>query len=144
MKLFLRITSICLVPLSLTAAGCESISLISRADPMARNDRRDADIDRNRDVQRNRDLDRSSDEIAGTVQRVDSDRQEIQVRTTDGQLTRIRYDISTRVSNRDRDMRVDDLRNGDLVRIELSNRDRGERYATVIRMNDRGDLGLAR
>jgi hypothetical protein len=47
------------------------------------------------------------------------------------------------VSHRDRDLRVDDLRNGDLVRVELS-RGRGERYAELIRMNDRSDVGSSR
>jgi hypothetical protein len=77
------------------------------------------------------------------VQRVDPDRQELQLRTTDGEITRVRYDLSTRVSQRGRDLRVEELRYGDLVNVELS-RNRGERYAAVIRMNDRADLGSSR
>jgi hypothetical protein len=41
------------------------------------------------------------------------------------------------VYHRDRDLRVDDLRYGDLVRIELGPDLRGERYAELIRLNDR-------
>ncbi len=136
MKPIIRMAYVCLIPLTIAAAGCENISLISRGDPLARDDAR-RDVDRNREVRQDRD---PRDEIVGTVQRVDQDRQEIQLRTSDGQLTRIRYDLSTRVSHRDRDLRVDDLRNGDLVRVELG-RDRGERYAELIRMNDRSDAG---
>jgi hypothetical protein len=144
MKPILRVAYVCLLPLTLAAAGCESISLISRPDPYARDDyRRDRDLDRNKEARQDRDWDRSRDEIAGTVQRVDPDRQEIQLRTTDGETTRIRYDLSTRVNHRGRDLRVEELRYGDLVRVELS-RNRGERYAEVIRMNDRAELGSSR
>lgn len=135
MKPITRMAYACLIPLTIAAAGCENFSLISRGDPLARDDSR-RDVDRNREAPRDRD---QRDEIVGTVQRVDQDRQEIHLRTTDGQVT-IRYDLSTRVSHRDRDLRVDDLRNGDLVRVELS-RGRGERYAELIRMNDRSDVG---
>jgi hypothetical protein len=75
---------------------------------------------------------------------VDQNRQEIQLRTTEGQFVRIRYDISTRVHQRDRDLRVDDLRYGDLVRIELGPDLQGERYAELIRLNDRPELGSSR
>jgi hypothetical protein len=143
MKRMVRVAYVCLLPLTLAAAGCDNIALIKRDDPFARDERRGRDLDPNRDVGRDRDSDRARDELVGTVERVDQDRQEIQLRTTDGQVTRVRYDLSTRVSNRDRDMRVDDLRYGDLVRIDLG-RDRGERYAEVIRLNDRSDLGSSR
>jgi hypothetical protein len=137
MKPIARMVCVCLLPTSLALAGCEGISLISRDDPLAR-DRRD--LDRSADVRGDREFDRYRDEVVGTVERVDPDRRELQLRTADGQLTRVRYDLSTRVSNRDRDMRVDELRYGDLVRVEFS-RDRGERYAEVIRMNDRSQTG---
>jgi len=145
MKPFVRMASICLVPLTLAAVGCESISLINRGDPLARDGyRRDRDdLDRNREARRDGDGDRFRDEIVGTVQRVDPDRQELQLRTTDGEIMRVRYDLSTRVSHRGRDLRVEELRYGDLVNVELS-RNRGERYAASIRMNDRGDLGSSR
>jgi hypothetical protein len=146
MKKFVRMTYVCLLPLTLAAAGCETVSLINRDDPYAR-DRRD--IDRDREVRRDQDWqradrDRARDEIVGTVQRVDRDRREIQLRTTDGQLTWIKYEPSTRVYHRDGDLRVDELRYGDLVRVEVSRDNRGERYAELIRMNDRGDLGSSR
>jgi len=139
---------ICMIPLTIAAAGCESVSLMNRDDPYRRDaGRRDNDIDRNREARQDRDWrgdrDLARDEVVGTVQRVDDDRNEIQIRNTDGQLVRVRYDRSTRVYLRDRDLRVNDLRNGDLVRVEL-NRNNGERYAEVIRMNDRSDLGSSR
>ena len=144
MKPIFRVAYVCLIPLTLALSGCESVSLINRGDPYARDKYRgDRDIDRNREVGRDRDWDRSRDEIAGTVQRVDPDRQEIQLRTTDGETTRVRYDLSTRVSHRGRDLRVEELRYGDLVRVELS-RNRGERYAELIRMSDRAELGSSR
>jgi hypothetical protein len=144
MKQFSRVAYVCLIPLTLAAAGCESISLISRGDPLARDEqRRDRDLDRNREARRDGDRDRFRDEIVGTVQRVDPDRQELQLRTTDGESTRVRYDLSTRVSHRGRDLRVEELRYGDLVNVELS-RNRGERYAAAIRMNDRADVGSSR
>jgi hypothetical protein len=143
MKPVRRLAYVCLLPLTLAAAGCESISLISRPDPFARDERRDRDLDRDREARQDRDWDRSRDEVAGTVQRVDPDRQEIQLRTTDGDTMRIRYDLSTRVAHRGRELRVEELRYGDLVRVELS-RNRGERYAEVIRMNDRAELGSSR
>jgi hypothetical protein len=120
--------------------GCESVSLIKRPDPYASDEYRNRDIDRSREVRRDQDFARSRDEVVGTVQRVDTDRQELQLRTADGDTMRIRYDISTRVAYRDREMRINDLRTGDLVRVELTS-DRGERYAQFIRMGDRSDLG---
>jgi hypothetical protein len=144
MKPIFRMAYVGLLPLTLAAAGCESISLINRPDPYARDEsRRDRDLDRNREARGDQDRDRFRDEVAGTVQRVDPDRQELQLRTTDGDTMRVRYDLSTRVSHRGRDLRVEELRYGDLVRVELS-RNRGERYAEVIRMNDRAELGSSR
>ena len=139
MKPIVRLACAWLLAVAIAAAGCENISLVKREDPLAREEfGRERDIDRNSEVRR--DLDRGGDQLTGSVQRVDIDRQEVQLRTTDGQLTRIRYDLSTRVVGGDRDMRVDHLRNGDLVRIELS-RDRGERFAAFIRLHDRSDAG---
>jgi hypothetical protein len=144
MKSIARVALLCLLPLSLAGFGCESISIIKRDDPFANDQyRRDRDIDRNQEARGDRNWDRAREEIVGTVQRVDANRREIQLRTTNGDIIPITYDLTTRVSNRDRDMRVEDLRYGDLVRIEFR-RDRGERLAEVIRMNDRSDLGSSR
>jgi hypothetical protein len=144
-----RMAYVCLFPLALAASGCESISLIKRGDPLARDDSRRGGY---RDREPGRDPGGWSSgereppraEIVGTVQRVDSNRQEIQLRTTEGQLLRIRYDLSTRVQQRDRDLRVDELRYGDLVRVELGADLQGERYAQLIRLNDRPELGSSR
>jgi hypothetical protein len=121
-----------LMALILAAAGCENISLIRREDPLAR-----------RDGDRNRDFDRGRQDVVGTVQRVDRDRREFQLRNSDGDVEWFKYDASTRMTGGDRDLRVEDLRYGDLVRVEFST-DGGGRYAEVIRVNDRSDLSLRR
>jgi len=41
------------------------------------------------------------------------------------------------VSHRDRSLRVEDLRDGDLVLVEVARDARGDQYAELIRMNDR-------
>ena len=70
------------------------------------------------------------------MQRVDDSRREILVRTRT-EVVVVKYDPRTVVYERDRALRVSDLRNGDEVSIQLG-RDAGyDRYADVIRMNDR-------
>ncbi|HEX5607085.1 MAG TPA: hypothetical protein VFY96_11250 [Candidatus Binatia bacterium] len=118
---------------AMAAAGCESVALLPRADVDQR-DRAgtsDATIGRTE-----RDRSRSSAEITGTVQRVDDSRREIMVRTRN-EVVVVKYDPRTVVYDRDRELRVSDLRNGDQVSIQLG-RDVGyDRYADVIRMSDR-------
>jgi hypothetical protein len=138
MKPMFRVACMGLMALTLVAAGCENISLVRREDPFARRDG-----DRNRDLARDRDLDRGRQDVVGTVQRVDRDRREFQLRNSDGDVEWFKYDASTRITGGDRDLRVEDLRYGDLVRVEFST-DRGGRYAEVIRVNDRSDLSLRR
>jgi len=56
---------------------------------------------------------------------------------TRNEVVVVRYDPRTVVYDRDRELRVSDLRNGDEVSIQLG-RDAGyDRYADVIRMSDR-------
>lgn len=122
----------------MSSVGCESIALLPRP---AIDDR--ADIGR-RDVDR-RELDRrpesraeiprpQADELTGTVQRIDQNRREIQLRTTEGRMTVIKYDAATVVYNREREMPVDDLRYGDLILIKVVKNNRGEQYADLIRL----------
>ena len=124
-----------MVALSVTLAGvgCESIALMPRADidQRERGGTADANIGRTEPDRRP-----SSEEITGTVQRVDDSRREILVRTRN-EVVVVKYDPRTVVYDRDRELRVADLRNGDEVAIQLG-RDGGyDRYADVIRMNDR-------
>ena len=140
MKQKSRVKIISVTPLFflLSFVGCESIALLPRP---AIDDR--ADLSR-RDLDR-RELDRrpepradiprpQADEVTGTVQRVDQSRREIQLRTTDGRMTVIKYDPATVVYNREREMPVDDLRYGDLILIKVVKNNRGEQYADLIRL----------
>jgi hypothetical protein len=77
------------------------------------------------------------DEIVGTIQRVDERDRKIELRTSDGRLTTVRYDSGTRVYNRDRELQVESLRRGDIILVQLDRDARGDQYAYVIRMNDR-------
>jgi hypothetical protein len=103
-----------------------------------------------RRVERDRDIPRDSrsnvprDEIVGTVERIDKGRNEIQLRTTDARVVTIKYDPSTLVYNRDREVGIDALRPRDLILARVSRGSGGEQYADVIRLNDRGDFGSRR
>jgi len=125
--------------LLLASAGCESIALLPRAPIDDRADVNRGDLDR-RDSERrpeNRsDVTRpqAADEVTGTVQKVDQNRREIQLRTTEGRMTVIKYDPATVVYNREREMPVDDLRYGDLILIKIVKNNRGEQYADLIRL----------
>lgn len=120
------------------AAGCESIALMPRPDidEPARRVERDIPRDTQSNVPQN--------EIVGTVERIDKGRNEIQLRTTDARMVTIKYDPSTLVYNRDREVGIDALRPRDLILAKLSRGSGGEQYADVIRLNDRGDLGSRR
>jgi hypothetical protein len=114
---------------ALGMAGCESIALMPRPDIDDRSDT----------VTRGRyDRDRSlANELVGTVERVDPSAREIHLRTTEGRMTALKYDPRTIVSHRGRDLRVEDLRRGDFVLVEVSRDGRGDDHAELIRMNDR-------
>jgi hypothetical protein len=111
------------------ALGCESVALMPRRDV----DRRDT-VDRSPS---NRDRD-STREVVGTVERIDEAVREIHLRTSEeGRSVILKYDSRTIVSHRDRDLRVEDLRRGDLVLVDVARDARGDQYAELIRMNDR-------
>jgi hypothetical protein len=118
---------------AMAAVGCESVALLPRADV----DQRDRAGTSDSNVGRiEHDRNRSAGEITGTVQRVDESRREILLRTRN-EVVVVKYDPRTVVYDRDRELRVADLRNGDEISIQLG-RDAGyDRYADVIRMSDR-------
>lgn len=123
----------------LLTMGCESIALLPRPAIEDRTDlsRRDLDrggIERRPDTRTDLPRQGATDEITGTVQKVDQNRQEIQLRTTEGRMIVIKYDPATVVYNRDREMPVDSLRYGDLVLVKVVKNTRGEQYADLIRL----------
>ena len=135
-----RLAGALLFPLVIGAAGCESIALMPRPDvdePARR-------VERDRDIPRDSRSNVPRDEIVGTVERIDKGRNEIQLRTTDARVVTIKYDPSTLVYNRDREVGIDALRPRDLILARVSRGSGGEQYADVIRLNDRGDFGSRR
>jgi hypothetical protein len=141
MKQKFRVKVLAVAPLMfmLTSAGCESIALLPRQAIDDRGDVSHRDLDR-RELDRRPESrpeiarPRAADELTGTVQKVDQNRREIQLRTTEGRMTVIKYDPATVVYNREREMPVDDLRYGDLILIKVIKNDRGEQYADLIRL----------
>jgi hypothetical protein len=135
-----RLAGVALLGLVIGATGCESIALMPRPDiddPARR-------VERDRDIPRDSRSNVPRDELVGTVERVDKARNEIQLRTTDARVVTIKYDPSTLVYNRDREVGIDALRPRDLILARVSRGSGGEQYADVIRLNDRGDLGSQR
>jgi hypothetical protein len=124
----------CALPLVLGASGCENIGLINWDDP----DRRRVERDRDHRISRDsRDRNLGRDEVVGTVERVDDRNNELHIRTTEGRVTVVQFDSGTIVYDRDRELRVRDLRRGDQVLVRVDRNSRGDQYAGVIRMNDR-------
>lgn len=125
--------------LLLTSMGCESIALLPRPAIDDRTDvsRRDLDrtgADRRPESRAELPRQRATDEVTGTVQKVDQNRREIQLRTTEGRMIVIKYDPATVVYNREREMPVDSLRYGDLILVKVVKNTRGEQYADLIRL----------
>jgi hypothetical protein len=139
-------------PLILAASGCESIALMPRPHiddvPGSRAEReRGIPPDSRRDIPRDeRDIRRDSarEEVVGTVERVDAAKNEIQLRTTEARVVTIRYDPSTLVYSRDREVGIEAIRPRDLILARVSRGAAGEQFADVIRLNDRGDVGSRR
>ena len=78
---------------------------------------------------------RISDEVVGTVQRVDAGKREIHLRTSDARLAVIKYDAATIVYDRDREKQIDTLRNGDLILVKITRNSQGEQFADLIRLS---------
>jgi hypothetical protein len=109
-----------------TASGCESIAV--RPQP---------DVDR-KEIERTPDTrDSAKTEIIGTVERVDKIKNEIQLRTTEAKVIVIKYDPSTVVYSREREVGIEALRPRDLILVRVSKTPRGDQYADLIRLNDR-------
>jgi hypothetical protein len=115
--------------LILAVTGCESLALRPRPD-----------VDR-RGVGR-KDVPRQ--EIVGTVERVDKAKKEIQLRTTEARLMVIKYDGSTLVYSREREVGIDSLQPRDLILVQAVKAADGDPYADIIRMNDRPETGSRR
>jgi hypothetical protein len=135
----MKIMSVVLLVFLLTSTGCESIALLPRPaiDDRADINRRDLDrggTERRPENRAELPRQRATDEVTGTVQKVDQNRQEIQLRTTEGRMIVIKYDPATVVYNREREMPVDSLRYGDLILVKVVKNTRGEQYADLIRL----------
>jgi hypothetical protein len=137
-----------LIALIIPASGCESIALLPRPhidDIEGRRVERERDVipeSRDREIppmSRGREVPR--DEIVGTVEQVNKSRNEIQLRTTEARVVTIKYDPSTVVYSRDRDVGIDALRPRDLILVRVSKTAGGEQFADLIRLNDRDDRG---
>ena len=136
------------LPAMMIISGCESVALMPRPDV----DRRDVDrggVDRSGigrdnesrgDIQ-DRDKGGSRDEVVGTVESINTTAREIRLRTTEAQVMVIKYDPNLAVRSRDRELRVDQLRRGDLILVQVSRDSRGERYADLIRLNEKPEMG---
>jgi hypothetical protein len=116
------------------SAGCESIALRPRPAIDDRADVSRRDLERRPEDRAEIPRSRAVDEVTGTVQKIDQNRREIQLRTTEGRMTVIKYDPATVVYNREREMPVDELRYGDLILIKVVKNNRGEQYADLIRL----------
>src|SRR5918996_5941948 len=96
------LASALLLTLAIAASGCESIALLPRPHVDDVEGRR---VERDRGVfpeSRSREVPR--DEIVGTVEQVDKSRNEIQLRTTEARVVVVKYDPSTVVYSRDREV----------------------------------------
>lgn len=114
------------------AAGCESVVLRPQRDI----DRRGVEgAPPDRSVPDDRST--AKDEIIGTVERVNKTSNEIQLRTTEAKVIVIKYDPSTRVYSREREVGIEALRPRDLILARVAKTPRGEQYADLIRLNDR-------
>jgi hypothetical protein len=109
------------------STGCENIALFPRPNIDRIPDRYGTDLPR--DMQGS---DPSRVDTVGTVERIDQARQEIYVRTSQGQTMVVRYDPRTAVFNGNRQLAASALRPGDLIRVQSTRSLDGE-YADVIR-----------
>jgi predicted RNA-binding protein len=152
MKRIVRFAHVVVLPLMVTL-GCEHIALMPRpyidrrdGDPseLSRPDLGGGEVARIPEAPggiRERDTTGPREEVVGTVERIDTNRREIHLRTTEARMITIKYDPDISVRGREREFRVDFLRRGDLILVQVSRNSRGERYADLIRLNDRQELG---
>jgi hypothetical protein len=125
---------------ALIASGCQSVALRPRPD-VERGpgvEPREPDVER-RETEPGAVIERGAvkEEIVGTVERVDRTNSEIRLRTTEAKVIIVKYDPTTRVYSREREVGIEALRPRDLILIRASKTSRGEQYADLIRLNDR-------
>ena len=128
---------------ALLTGGCESIALLPRQSiegslnrgDIDQRDRQRGSVDRQPESRTDLPRDRAGDEVTGTVQKVDQNRREIHLRTTDARMVIIKYDPATVVYSRDQEIVVDSLRYGDLILVKVVKNSRGEQYADLIRVS---------
>ena len=123
--LYLYIT----LTVALIACGCQSLALRPRPDLDKGGIEREVKVER----------EPVKGEIIGTVERVDPTSNEIRLRSTEAKVIVIKYEPTTRVYIRDREVGIDALRPRDLILIRASKTPRGEQYADLIRVNDRDE-----
>ena len=135
------------LPAIMVVAGCESVALMPRPDidrgEVTRRDRDIGSAEQNREYRgetREGDRNAQQEEVVGTVESVNTSAREIRVRTPEAQVVVIKYDPNLLVRSRDRELQVDALRRGDLILVQVTRNQRGERYADLIRMNDRQQM----
>jgi hypothetical protein len=127
-----------------SAWGCEHIAIMPRNDITEELSRRGGETDRTppERVTRSEDVRESTvphGEITGTVQRIDKNRREVHLRTTEDRMVTVRYDQATAVFDREREIRIESLNQGDLVTVRVNSNSRGEQYADVIRLSEQQD-----
>ena len=129
MKKFLRLACRCYLVLLLASFapwGCESIALRPRPDTGQRA------IERSPDGHEG-----AKHEIIGTVEKVNTASNEIQLRTTEAKVIVIKFDPATRVYSREREVGIQALRPRDLILVRVAKTPGGDQYADLIRLNDR-------
>ena len=129
MKKTLHLSPGCyLVPLLVifAALGCESIA------PRPRPDTGQRAIERSPDGRES-----AKDEIIGTVEKINTASNEIQLRTTEAKVIVIKFDPATRVYSREREVGIQALRPRDLILVRVAKTPGGDQYADLIRLNDR-------
>lgn len=77
----------------------------------------------------------SDGDLVGEVRYVDQRAQQIELRTREDRVARVRYDRETRVVYREQEYPVDALEAGDLVSVRVRN-ERGEPYAAAIHVQE--------
>lgn len=129
---------VCSLLVVFVVVGCERIALrprpaLEELDRRTGAERREADraATERADPPRQR---TAANEITGTVQKIDHERREIHLRSTEAKMMVIKYDPATMVYDRDREIRIDSLRYGDLILVRVIKNSLGEQYADLIRI----------
>src|SRR4030095_11785463 len=104
-----------------TAVGCESNVVRPRPDVDRRGIERTPSVEQTPPVERTPDVrDSAKTEIIGTVERVDKIKNEIQLRTTEAKVIVIKYEPSTLVYSRERQVGIEALRLRELILVRVA------------------------